>query len=710
MKQNYFKAAAVALLAATGISAFAAFPVREFRGKTPFTVDSFTQTTPQANPRGKAAEGVDPSLAMPDVTAYGFLNAPDGSTWMYTTEFDVEEIQHNEYWKEKRVKAFKFNIFNDKFEKVGEISDKVRIDSSIGETGIAPNHPFLDPAITFNFFNDDDKPEIMVFFAMNSDENTGYVGYQVHFYEQVYSIGGEKDEEGYDVPIKRIEGRCIDSFNAGQNGEEDMYYTFATTVYPEGVTKEVYKNMSYEERVNFAKSIKTSMVTYSKADANGELQEVIRKDLLNVCVPGDTTDGIYLISKVVNGKPYIVFSQYEKPYFINPLGGAEDETCTPDNNFLIETYALEHGKATLTSTTSIPTVYEDSSEQLIYTFYSIGSLTWKNDVDMEVNGTPSAPAFVVTRSVGAAATIEDLTTYYELYDKDGKFVKELASGAESTFVLNQAGSKEPHIMLVKNTGSAYVFDFVDLYSGKLVMSTPQTYQGAGLMAPAERILGKDGKYKYVFALNNDEVTAAGDTYKKVAWLDQSGDIEKIDRLYIGRDVQFCQVNTDYNSLDPKLYDDDDDMEYAILVKRTHGATVRNEFIVADPEGDWYALFSADDGKGDPFLFSIYPGEPNRLHMVYVGDNGYNVDIYDLPFLKSFSGIGSVTDETIIKTTVTYNGNAIIADGAEITVYGANGMKLAEGKGSVSVESLGAGVYVGVIRDAEGNAATIKIAR
>lgn len=705
MKHSYLKATALSVLATASVTAFAAWPTPQFNNVNPLMANPEAMHTYNPfNQRGKVAEGIETSNSLENMTGYGFLTTSDGYEWMYTTEYETEKIVHSEYYTETVVKAFKFTIYDNAFKKIGEIRDKVMaVDPSLGETGIAPGHPLLDPNVTFRFFNDDDKPEVMVYYGINTDDAHEH---KMNFYEKIYSIGGEKDEDGNDICIATIKGRNVDAINARTGGEENMFFSFSNIIYPDASE---FDRTKREGKVEYAKNIKNEIKIYSKATDETGPKLVMTKEILNVCVGGDTTDGIYLITKELNGKAYIYFSYYKMPYFIDPLGGAEDETATPDNSFMIEAYSLGDGQGTLISTTEIPMTYQDSSEQLHYTFYNLGAVTWKNDIDITTNGTPEAPAYIVTRNETTAANLETVNSYIELYDNTGKYIRELASDAETFYVLNSVGRNGPHIMMVQNLGNVYNYDFIDLYSGKLVTSVPQIFEGQGLLAPAERVLGNDGEYKYVFAASIDDIDEDGTFFKKVVWVNEDGTLHRIDRLNLGKEVQFSQLNMDYNSLSPHVYDTDDAMEYAVLVKRTAGATVNNEFLVIDDSGEWYAQFSKADGKGDPFMFSIYPGEVNRLHMVYVGDDGYNIDIYDLPFFETL-GVGSVIDDEALDTTVTYDGTSVIAPNAEIAVYSANGVKVAEGRDSVAVDSFGAGIYVAVVRDARGNKAAVKIAK
>lgn len=708
MKQTYFKAAGVALMALFGLNAFAVnsvFPAHEIQGNNPLrpATAGFDRAF-NNGPHKMVGENTKPENAYAEIKDYGFLAMPDGRTWFYTTDYDYEEVKVNEYFTDYIMKGYTFTIYDEGFYRVGELSDKITVDTASGETGA--RHALLEATVTKNFFNDDDNYELMVYLGMNTGPEYDY---KMHFYNKVYALGGEKTDEGYDKCIDIVEGRIVDVLDNSDANGENYYITIALNVYPPSKAG----SPEYPTQTDWAKAVKTRLQTYGKAVDDKGIVMLDERDILNVCMPGDTTDGVYMITKIVDGKPYFIYSYYEKPYLIDPVGGTDDERATPDNNFLIDTFVVENNAFKQTSASVIPVEMPDANDQIYYVFYNLGAVSWKGDVDMSVNGKPGEPAYIITRRVTTAANLEVESINLEIYGNDGKLIRPLGEDAQKVFILNSEGAAEPQAMLIRMGADdeTYTFDFIDLYSGTVALSVPQIYNGEALMAPAERVKGVDGKFKYVFELLNEEIDANKHQYKRMAWINSNGEIEHIDRLNLGTQVQASMVNMDPNALNPHLFDDDDAMEYAVLVKRSQpNGTTRNEYLIVDDSGDWYGKFTADDGKGDPVLLSIYPGETNRMHMTYQDGRVYNLDIFALPFLELISGIGSVTDDEVLNVTVTYDGNAVYAQGAWIEIYASSGVKLAEGNDAVSVADLSNGVYIAVVRDAEGKRAALKIAK
>ena len=578
----------------------------------------------------------EPETQLDNRDNFDLLEGPDGTTWFYISEYDMEEEVISEYYTETYIVGYTFHIYDSAFREVGTVKDKISL--AEGETKVA--HAVLDPTVTRTFFNEDSKPEVIVYLAMNT---SAQLDYEVNYYNKVYTIGGEKDEDGNDVSLLTIGGRCVDALNAAAPGEpEDFYLTFVDDWYPDFAGDDI----SYEEFIDLLNQAKTTVQVYAKPTSDGAPAVILEKDVFLTRYPGDTTDGIYFISKSVDGVPYFIFSQYEKPYFIDPTGFAADESATPGNSLVIENYKYEKGKADLLSTTKVPVVLKNESGKVNYTFYSIGAVAWKDDIDMDVNGTPANPAYLVARDYTTAAMLEDVESYYDLYSNEGKLIKTIASKVEGLNVLAPIAGIEPQALFWSlNDDEEYVFSFVNLHSGDNVLTVPQVFNGEELTASCQRVSAGGGDYEYVFELQKDGVDEDGNDLKRMLWLKRDGSLDRIDLLNMGKGVQYASVNLFQGCVSAYLFDTDDAVEYAILVKRTSddGITTRNEFLIADDGGEWLARFSEDDGRGAPYTFTVVPGSPNRLLMGYLDGEEYNIDMYDLPLLAN--GNGPTDNET-----------------------------------------------------------------
>ena len=708
MKHFDFKLTAIALIAAFGLSSSNAAevnldkmrqevkPVRAFRGQKPWGSPTAELNAKLSKNSIRRMSAIEPAKEFEELSYYDFLEGPDGTTWFYTTEYDIEYIEVSEWYTEKRIIGYTFTIYDSSFNEVGKIKDKITL--AEGETGV--RMATLDPAVSAHFFNTDDNYEAMVYLAVNTE------WYEMHYYNKVYSIGKEKDKDGNDISLGTMTGRCVDVFNAAtEPGKENFFYTFVEDVYPNP------DDYSFDQYLDYINAAKTQVSVYSRAEEATSPSVVFEKDIYMTRYPGDTTDGIYMITKSQNGTPYFIFSQYEKPYFVDPTGFATDENATADNSLVIEVYSYTNGMNEV-STTKIPVEIKNVIGEINYTFYSIGSVAWKEDIDMSVNGTPQAPAFIVARDFTKASNLEEVSSSYDIFGNDGKIIRNLAENTDGIAVLSAIKGEQPQALFVNiNENEQYVFNFVDLYSGTKVVSLPQFFNGEPLTASCERTSTNNGSYQYAFEMQYDEMDDAGNDVKRIAWFNKDGSFDRIDKINMGKDVMAASVNMYADALSPYLYDTDDAMEYAVLVKRASGYTTKNEFIIVDDNGDWYANFSEADGRGTPRMFSIIPStDKNYLQMVYVtNDNTYNIDIYDLPFENNSNSIKDVAGSNT-NSSISFNGISVSAPGAYIEVYTTTGMKVAAGNDSISLESIAHDIYIAVARDAQGNSTTLKIVR
>ena len=128
---------------------------------------------------------------------YGFLNAPDGSTWTYTASF---EKKYGDYT------MVTLAVYNDSKEHVGTIVDSLKLDSTM----IAINQAEINPLVTKQFFNNDSKYELMLFLHAQTKN------YEGKFFNHVFSIA---DGETVTEPISTVEGRQIYAQNTSEFNE-----------------------------------------------------------------------------------------------------------------------------------------------------------------------------------------------------------------------------------------------------------------------------------------------------------------------------------------------------------------------------------------------------------------------------------------------------------------------------------------------------------
>lgn len=617
-------------------------PVREYRGERPWS-ENGRELNERLNARMKNGRKVAPNDSYRDLLSYSFIEGPDGTVWFYTADYEYDG---------RDIKSFTFNIYDSSFELQGTVHDVVTL--AEGETRAALID--IDPAVSTKFFNSDSRPEVMVAFAMNTGEEYDY---EVHYYNKVYSLGGQKDGDN-DVSLMTMPGRCVDAINvAADRWSEDFVYTFVEDIQPD-------PSLDYEDYMEFLGGYYFRLNTYRKGGYSGGPSLLMSHDVPRLNVPGDNNDGIYFISKVHGGRPYFIYSQYEKSFLVDPTGFAQDESATPDNNLVIDVYSWPNNYAkelTHESTTKIPSIQIGSEDDPSYTFYGIGTLAWDSDVDMSVNGTPSAPAFIVTRDYVRLRDVDNYISSYYVYDNSGKAQLTLGEETDGVLLMSDIEGCQPQAMFVNADTKSYLFSFVDLYSGETVLQLDQAINGEAMQAIGDRVPAADG-YKYAFMLSYGDEDKDGNYFPRVAWISKEGELERIDRINTGKNVLRASINMAQSVLNPYLYDTDSAMEYAVLVGRsvTGSSKISQEFLVVKANTEAYGPmieFNGNSDLGSVYSFSLVRGtDMDRLHIAYLENGGaYNVDVYELP-LKSMDGgdgtagnpylIGSIADMQQIK--------------------------------------------------------------
>ena len=692
MKHFAIKASVIALalsMSASGAQAFQinpesrvgkvlsnARPAHEFRGDRPWTTDELP-----AGSRMRAAAPVNQFKGLP---MYDFLEAPDGSVWFYTADYEYTTVEFEGGYKESQISGYTFTVYDQVFKEVGKISDKIRLKEN--ETRAVS--VTLDPVVSDSYFNDDSNFELIVYLGVNT---TAYVN---NYYNKVYSIGGETDDEGYDKCIYEFDGRIVDVVTVGEDADKQYYFTVVTDFVPNA------DDYGSDQYIDYINAYAYHLVTYK---APGEA--VLEYDVNLSNIPGDTTDGIYFISKVEGGVPYFILSHYALPYFVDPSGFAQDESATEGNSLIIDVFNGVSGEKV--STTQIPVIIDKVDGKLTYCFYSIGSLAWRDDVIMSAPyGSPSAPAFIVAKDFCLASTLEDVETTFSIHKTDGSEAKVLSSKSDGLAMLSDIDGFEPQAMFVETLeDGSYLFRFVDIQSGVERIVINQANGGDPLSAVCERA-PFGNSYKYAFEMTYYTSDDAGNEYSRVAWFNSDGTFDRIDKINVGKDVMASAVNMTRDCLNPDLFDNTNTtMEYAVLVKRTVGATTRNEFMVVGDDGKWLAHFSEDDGKGLPYSFTLAYGEDaNYLQMVYNDNYTYNIDIYKLPLIDA-AGLTEVVLPG--EAAISFDGQCVMADG-EIDIFTPAGAKVASGAGRVDVSSLAKGVYIVKSTAPDGKCSALKI--
>lgn len=573
-----------------------------------------------------------PSQTINDAYTFDWIDAPDGSTWWYKIDFDIEKQElEGGYASSTDIKAFTITIYDADFKEYGVVKDHVEL--AEGETRVAQID--LDGTFTKKFYNSDDKYEIAVAFYINTKN------YVNNTYTKVYSINGKKEDNGDDVPILSMNGSVADCINASTDKySETFYVTYMEEIVPS--LDDTDSDTTFDE---YASQYAVKLTTYKKCGWGDTTPKEVNSITLPYAVlPGDGS-APFFISKMYDGKPYFIVSRYEKSFFASN-DPTVDESVTPDNKFMIDVYNIASSYSsefTKVNQTVIPCETIGG-----YRFYSVGSFGYRDDISFEAYGAADGkPGFVVTYSdyVFASGSDEYLYTFKQ-YGPDGTALKTIAESVEGWTNMSDISGFEPQIMFVKTVDDNMIFEFVDVYSAQSVAQFNRVNEeGITYSTHIDRMKVGDS-YQYVVEGAQGLIDNDDNTLVPVAWIGADGKLDHIDRLNIGKDVAYAQVHISQSVLSPYLFNTDTKLEYEVLVKRYKDLSVNTatyeEFVVVNSESEVLFKAGSDATKGTLInIMSSYASDSSYLLILYINDeNVYTIDHYDLPFTKFAGGEGT----------------------------------------------------------------------
>ena len=498
---------------------------------------------------------------------YGFLNAPDGSTWTYTASF---EKKYGDYT------MVTLAVYNDNKELVGTIVDSLKLDSTM----IAINQAEINPLVTKQFFNTDDKYELMLFLHAQTKN------YEGKHFNHVFSIAaGETVTE----PIVTVEGRQIYALNTSEFNE-NYVMIFARD------------SASSTKNYTLCYDIRRKAV-YGDKDG---IRHTFRVPYANVAALTDLQP-IFMVQSGYD--QYYVLQQYEKPYFDPNIPLDQEPVVNPDNNLVI-TFINKIFKTV--HTTKIP-VTQDENQKLLYTFPMLGGLEGAKDILLNYDGTK--PAYIITKEkYNLESDGSSIISYYK-YDVDGNLLNTIAENSLGRIKMSSVVGQEEQWMFMKEEYDGEFF-FVDLPS-----CTPRAeisvYLEDGRMISSQiDRYPKGDSYEYAVALlqgNNEE---DGTISQDIAWLNADGSFNRYEKINLGKYIEAAQVNITADALNPWVIHTDDAREYMVLVKRYNPKNPSDKetaFLVCNTKGEILLDYGKDEEKGE-------------LNMVYLMDKGANPSI------------------------------------------------------------------------------------
>ena len=500
------------------------------------------------------------------VDNYGFLNAPDGTTWTYTASFEKEANLYT---------MVTLSVYDSQKELIGTIIDSLKLEDP---NMIGINQAEINPLVTQKFFNTDNKYEVMLFLHAQTKD------YEGHNFNHVFSIG---DGETVTTPATSVDGRQVYAQNVGDYSE-NYVMIFARD---SASTPEEDYTLCYDVR--------------RKSVYGGGVQHTFRIPYANVAALTDLQP-IFMFKK--GTMLYYVTQQYEKPYFDPSIPVGQEPVVNPDNNLVI-TYMNQSYKTLYT--TKIPVV-QDENQKLLYTFPMLGNLNGMNDIILNYDG--EAPAYIITHEKYNLESDGSINSYYK-YDVNGNKLKTIAENTLGRVKMSPIAGQEEQWLFMKEEYDGEFF-FVDLPSCETRAEISVYLEDGRTISSNIDRYAKGDSYEYAVALLQGNNEADGTISQDIAWLNADGSLNRYEKINLGKYIEAATVNITNEALNPWLMHTDDAREYMVLVKRYNPKNTSNKetaLLVCNTKGE----ILLDYGKSE---------EMGELNMVYLMDKGANPSI------------------------------------------------------------------------------------
>lgn len=547
---------------------------------------------------------------------YGWVSAPDASNWYFTQSFTSRDSVYSEFYTAHFHESSEITLFDNSHKQVGSFSVKVP-EGWKHVTDITPYGP-----ITKKLFDRDEKScEILVEFhdAYNGknkfltrayDINTGDIKFEMEGTGLVFDAS--KEWNSYQRLIMTHETDkmySIDVIAPPAYGQNDW-------------TVEHTFNFPIDNRINYLQ-------------------------------------GSCFNCMNVDGTPYYVLAQYEKPFTKTDAGdGSTDIKQEPDNFLVLRTFDKSFNKVD-----SIR-VSINAPEGTPYRSAAFG-LFGNNDLSKGYFSNSGKLNYVVGLYDYAPALDGDLISY-AVYDSENGKLKDICDKVTSNKrgLLNTIHGKSDQMWFLQtigtSEGSGQQIQLVDVPSCEKVGVLPQSIEGNNISSNFDRYPTSANAqgYQYVIALAYAQSNEAGEVLAPIAWVNPDCSIDHVDRLNLGTKAENFTPLINSTSLNPYLFNTDDDMEYVYIAKkrREDGSNkLDNVLEVAKVDGTVLKSWRGDDN----YVFSqaSFPvmDELGKRQMFVVFEdrtnNKYDMNFYDLPFTKfEQGGTGTVEDPYLISTT------------------------------------------------------------
>lgn len=548
--------------------------------------------------------------------AYGWVTSPDASNWYFTQDITSRDSVYSEDYTAHFHESSVITLFDNNHKQVGSFSVKVP-EGWKHVTDITPYGP-----VTKKLFDrDENSNEILVEFH---DAFKGSNKYLTRAYD--INTGEIKFE---------MEGTGL-VFDASKGWD------------------------SYQRLIMTHESDEKYSIDVIAPPANGQNKWTV-EHTFNFAIDNRITylQGSCFNCMNVDGTPYYVLAQYDKPFTNTDVDDGSKDVKQEPGNFLVLRTLDENFDKVDSIRVSI-----DAPEGIPYRSAAFG-LFGNNDLSKGYFSNSGKLNYVVGLYDYVPSLDGDLISY-AVYDSENGKLKDICDKVTSNKrgLLNTIHGKSEQMWFLQtigtSEGSGQQIQLVDVPSCEKVGVLPQSIDGNAISSNFDRYptTANAQGYQYVIALSQAQSNEAGEVLAPIAWVNPDRTIDHVDRLNLGLKAENFTPLINSTSLNPYLFNTDDDMEYVYIAKkrREDGSNkLDNVLEVAKVDGTVLKSWRGDDTHVfERASFPVMNDLGKRQMFVAFHDienDKYDMNFYDLPFTKfEKGGKGTVEDPYLISTT------------------------------------------------------------
>ncbi|MGN1263661.1 MAG: T9SS type A sorting domain-containing protein [Prevotella sp.] len=528
-------------------------------------------------------------------SGFGMIYGPEGETWFYTQETEEENYMY---------KGADITIYDNRHNKVGNISLTVPEGTNVN---------FIEPygQVTTKMFDNNEKTkEVAVY--VHYITRPGYTTDSTF----IYTLDGDI--------VRKYEGQIADVVSIRQNAWTTVQRAilqrnddYENKMYPDTIFFDIIKPMGWgdtEPTVEHTFAVNYDMAMYS----DGPMFSIFQAE----------------------GEPYYVLSYYQDTYVTGYDPSTWDPIVRENNPYVIDVYNKNYERVDSFG------IYSDKPDDTLYRMYAISMFSDK-DVSKGFFTDDDKLSYIIT-TYDYLTSSDDYRYSFDVYDGNGNKLKNICDNVVKTyFQLADIKGEEEQWGFLQTIGTTEQIQTVNLPSCTNATTIPAVIDGKNITATVDRYAADDS-YKYVIKLTYAESDEEGNVLAPIMWFNKDLTVDRYVTFNIGPNGENFSPLFTNESLDPYLFDTDNEHEYIYIAKqkRENSTVIDNVMVIANEDGSIIRELRGDD------VYAIYTGglinygsANPELYCATKESNGtlYNIEFFSLPF-KKFAAGGDGTEE------------------------------------------------------------------